>query len=159
LAFPCIQRNAHVALAGSENTQQTQVCAVVPGDPRIAQQRLAWGRPVADDKAAEVVIGKHLLERLGGSLPTGPTAPALTVEVSRRVDGKEQVKRLVLPIVGVLATDHQEPVYLPLEEAARLDRWATGALPESGGPDATFQLGYSRCNLFVPDVDAVAGLL
>ncbi len=128
-AYPCIQLNARVSLAGADSTRLAPVCAVLPDDPRLAATRLAWGRPVA--AAGEVVLGRRLLERLGGTLgASGPSVPLLTVEVTRRLDRRDQVERLALRIVGVLARDRQEQAYVPLDVAARLDFWCQGKLLE-----------------------------
>jgi ABC-type lipoprotein export system ATPase subunit len=149
-AYPCLQLNAQVSLDGKDRAQMTPVCAVVPGDPRLAAEHLAWGRPVAG--AAEVVLGRRLLERLEGSLAAdGPTPSSLTVEVKRKLDHREQVERLTLRIVGVLANDRQEQAHVPLEVAARLDFWCQGKLLElDGAGDADRALTFPHALAYAP---------
>jgi hypothetical protein len=124
LAFPSIEIYANVS--GNNDKQHLLVISSsVGGDPQTCEG-LMWGHGMEEGKE-QVVISKAVLTRLGGKLThAGPEPAKLTVEVQRKLNGKDQVERRSLPIVGITKHDSRDRVFVPLPFARLIDNWARG---------------------------------
>ena len=87
---------------------------------------MIWGGQVSGLKANEVILGKSLFEKLGGTLTAeGPSPGELTVRLKRTRNGTEEVHRHSLRIGGLLKHQASDRIYLPAGCAVALDRWST----------------------------------
>ncbi|MCP3918185.1 MAG: hypothetical protein GY711_21760 [bacterium] len=127
LAFPCIELNVEMALAGGR-ALDVLADGTVSGDPSLAPSRLAWGTGVTGADAREVVISRRVFERLGGRLTGAPSPASMVLSVHRTVDGQDETQQLELSIAGVLETQPDERVHVPLELLRNLNWWCTNRI-------------------------------
>lgn len=153
-AFPCVELNVDVSLEGQRSVW-LPLESTAPGDPTTGQARMAWGRQVGGLAQDEVILGKRLFEKLGGSLtPQGPSPQVLTVCLKRTRGGKEEVHRHTLHIVGLLKHQPSDRIYLPAKCAAALDRWVTHRLNSlEGDRSPTDGLCFPFCYAYVPEAE------
>ena len=142
LAFPRIELN--VVLAIGESQMATPIEGTVPGDPRLAKERLIWGRAPRESDTVEIVLDLRVFEKLGGVYTDAPYPERLVLEVSRTVAGRPETQRLTTSIVGLYRGDRADKTYISLEMAEKLDLWCTAKLrslapnPESTAMNVTY---------------------
>ena len=125
--FPCIELNVEAWLT-PERAIDLLAEGTLPDDPTLSPARLAWGRDVTSDAAQEVVLSRAVFEKLGGSLGAAPTPRELVVGVGRTVGGQEETQKLALTIVGLLDSQPDERIHVPLALLRRLDLWCTNRI-------------------------------
>jgi hypothetical protein len=131
LAFPSVEIYANVSL-NNDKPHLLVIASTVNADPQTSDG-LLWGHGI-DEGKDQVVIGKAIFTRLGGKLTeAGPEPAKLTLEVERKLNGKDQLERRSLPIVGITKHDSRDRVFVPLPLARLIDNWSKGFLMDLDG--------------------------
>lgn len=106
-------------------------------DPRFAAGRMAWGGGITTDTGArEVVVPEMVFAKLGGTVTGyGPEPAALTVELRRKFDGREESLTLSLRVAGVSRRPAEEKLFVPHALAEFFDLWTSGKASGEPGPD------------------------
>lgn len=153
LAFAYIELNVRLK-ADTGRAADVFAQSTVPGDPLTRSEQLAAGRAPAPDAPDEVAISEELLGRLGHGAENLPRE--LTIEVQRTLDGRKQVYRQRVALVGVIERGSGPRLLVPLDPLERLDRWCTGRPLE---PDSANDPGSLRAAFEAPTLADVAPLV
>src|SRR5207248_3275220 len=106
LAFPSVELYANLSV-NNDKPHLLVIASTVKGDPQTSEG-LLWGHGI-DEGKDQVVISKAVLTRLGGKVTeSGPEPSSLTLEVQRKLNGKDQLERRSLPIVGITRHDSRD---------------------------------------------------
>ena len=159
-AFPHVSLNVGVSLS-ADRMLNVPAEGTVPEDPALRSARMAWGGAITSPGAKQIVLGRALFEKLGGTAAPAPLPTALTVEVRRTVKGRKEVYRMELRVVGLLARQRADRVFMPLDLVGLLDLWCTSKIetvPQDGQGLRAAGVTYPFCLAYVraPHVARVA---
>ena len=151
-AFVCVEQNIDISLDGRQSLW-VPLESTAPGDPTTSPHRMVWGQSVSGLDRDEVILGKTLFQKLGGTVTAQKPAPdTLTICLKRTRNGVEEVQRRQFRIVGLLGHQPSDRIYLPAGSAVALDSWLahrTSALDAQGSP--THGLRFPFCYGYVPE--------
>ena len=149
LVRPHVELTVRLSLdGGGPTTVDVTAEGVLADEPAVSGAALAGGGGlVTGDR--QVVLPPGALRKLGGD---PDAAASVTLQISRTVDGRDEVCRVPLRVAGVLRDDGTDDrAFVPLALAESLDLWATDKTAGLGD-DATPRPAYAPADVWVPTV-------